>query len=114
MIVVVILGLIAGAVAVAVFPQDAKAKARMAHVSAAALRSAADAWRSEHGAASCPTPTQLQEEKLVDRGSHLEDPWGTPFKIVCNQEETSVVSLGPDRKEGADDIVEPPMVAARE
>ncbi len=79
MIVVVILGMIASAVALAVFPQDAKAKIRMAHVSGAAMRHAADVWRSEHGTARCPTPAPLVAGKLLDRGSRLGDPWGTPY-----------------------------------
>jgi general secretion pathway protein G len=114
MIVVVILGLIAGAVAMAVFPQSAKAKVQLTHANAAALRRAADVWRSEHSDGACPTPAQLVSDKVVDRGTKLDDPWGSPFKIICNADETSVASLGPDAKESDDDIVEPPMIARRE
>jgi general secretion pathway protein G len=113
MIVVVILGLIAAAVAVAVFPQDLKAEITMTHTNARTIRNQADAWRTEHGAEACPTPDRLVADKLLDRGSKTVDPWGTPFRILCHDDETTVVSLGPDRKESEDDIVEPEAVAMR-
>jgi general secretion pathway protein G len=114
MIVVVIIGLIATAVAMAVFPQQMKAKIEMTRANAATIRHAADAWRSEHRAGECPSVAELRDSKVLDRGTRLEDPWGTPFKIVCQDDETSVVSLGPDGKESSDDIIDPPMVASRE
>jgi hypothetical protein len=43
-----------------VFPQDRKARIGMTHANASSLRSAANAWRAEHGAGSCPTPRQLR------------------------------------------------------
>jgi general secretion pathway protein G len=114
MIVVVILGLIASAVAFAVFPIGERSRVQLTHTSAASLRRAADAWRSEHTGEGCPTPERLRDDKFVDRGSKLADPWGTPLQIVCEGDETTVISLGPDRKKSDDDIVEPAPVATRE
>jgi general secretion pathway protein G len=112
MIVVVILGLIAGGVAVAVFPQFLKAQIRTTRIDARAMRTQASAWRSEHtDDPSCPTPQVLRDAQLLDSGSKLTDAWGTPFQIVCKETQTIVISLGPDKKESADDLVEPEPVA---
>ncbi len=111
MIVVVILGIIAGGVALAVFPQLAKAKIAMTRTNAKTMRSAASIWRSEHTEGACPVPAQLRDAELLDTGSKLADEWGTPFQIACHETQTVVISLGPDRKESPDDIVEPEPVA---
>lgn len=108
MIVVVILGLIAGGVAAAVLPQHIKAQILTTHTNAKAIRQAAAAWRSEHTAEPCPTPTTLRDDKIIDTGAKLTDPWDTPYKIECRDDETVVISRGPDKRESDDDIVEPP------
>jgi general secretion pathway protein G len=114
MIVVVILGMIASAVALAVFPQHLKAQIRMTRIAASTMRTAAAAWRMENGAGACPTPERLRDDQFIDRGSKLTDAWDTPFKIACRETETVVISLGPDRKESEDDLIEPEAVAMRE
>jgi general secretion pathway protein G len=110
MVVVVILGLVSGAVALAVFPQLLKAKIRTTRMNARVIRNAANAWRSEHAGDECPTPSMLRDAELVDEGK-LTDAWETPYRIVCKDTHTVVISLGPDRKEGEDDLVEPEPVA---
>ena len=114
MIVVVILGLIASAIALGLFPIHEKAQKRMAHIAASTLRMAASAWRMENPGDVCPTPELLRAAQLIDPGSKLSDPWGTPYRVVCRGNETIAMSLGPDRKESDDDIVEPEPIAMRE
>ena len=114
MVVVVILGLIASAVAIALFPEHRRAQIRMTHVSAATMRTAASAWRMEIGGDACPTPETLRADQRIDSASKLTDAWGTPYRIVCRGNETIVISLGPDKKESDDDVVEPEPVALRE
>ncbi|MGO8993609.1 MAG: prepilin-type N-terminal cleavage/methylation domain-containing protein [Polyangiaceae bacterium] len=111
MIVVVILGMIASAVALAVFPQHLKAQIRMTRIAAKTLRSAASVWRMENGSELCPTPERLREDQYIDTGSKLTDAWDTPYRIECRDRETVVKSLGPDRKESEDDLVEPEPIA---
>jgi general secretion pathway protein G len=112
MVVVTILGLLAGAVAVAVFPKYRQAQITTTHTNAIALRSYVNMWRMSHpDDGTCPTLAQLRSSETVDDASRLKDPWGTPFKIVCHENQTTVISLGPDAKESADDIVEPDPVA---
>jgi general secretion pathway protein G len=105
MIVVVILGLIAGGVAVAVLPKLKKAQIDTTTTSARTLRQAAEQWRAEHASDQCPTPQMLMQEKAIDSASKITDAWDSPFKIICEDNETIVTSAGPDKKEGtADDI----------
>jgi general secretion pathway protein G len=112
MVVVTILGLLAGGIAVAVFPKYRQAQIETTHSSALTLRNAVNLWRSDHpDDGTCPTLAQLRSSQSVDDASRLKDPWGTPFKIVCRENQTIVISLGPDTKESADDIVEPDPVA---
>jgi general secretion pathway protein G len=111
MIVVVILGLIAGAVALNVFKQNAKAQITMSSTGAKTLRSAALMWRTENPGAECPTPERLVEAQLLDSSSKLSDAWNTPYQITCEDSETVVRSLGPDRKESEDDLVVPQSAA---
>lgn len=111
MIVVVILGLIAGGVAVAVLPKLKEAQIKTTRTSALELRRAAETWRSMHGD-DCPTPEILRTDKAIDTASKLTDAWDDPFKITCDADETTVSSYGPDKKEGtADDIHVPDLVA---
>jgi general secretion pathway protein G len=109
MIVVVILGLIAGGVAVAVLPKLGQAQKDTTRTSAMELRRAAESWRANH-ATDCPTPRKLQEDKSIDTASKITDAWDSEFKIICEEDETIVVSYGPDKKEGtADDIRVPEL-----
>ena len=48
---------------------------------------------------------QLRAEKELSATSKITDPWDTPYQIRCAEDETYVLSYGPDKKEGtADDI----------
>jgi general secretion pathway protein G len=108
MIVVVILGLIAGGVAVAVFPKFTEAQTKTTKTSAMELRRATETWRATHASDQCPTLDDLKKDKAVDSASKLSDAWDSPFKIVCQDDETVVISFGHDKKEGTpDDIVVP-------
>ena len=105
MIVVVILGLIASGVAVAVFPRFKEAQVKTTKTSAMELRRATEMWRGMHASDVCPSIDQLRSDKAIDTAAKASDAWDTPFKIQCEDDETIVVSNGPDKKEGtADDI----------
>jgi hypothetical protein len=72
-----------------------------------ALHAVAEAWRTEHPG-ECLTVQRLKDEHEIAQSSSVNDAWGTPFKIVCDDEETRIISFGPDRREGTpDDIVAP-------
>ena len=108
LIVVVILAMIAGGVAFFALPQFNKAKVNTAEGAARVIRQAASQWQATNNETSCPTMSQLVQDKLLDPGQNTADPWGQPFSITCGDEDVMVVSGGPDKKKGTkDDIVIP-------
>lgn len=109
MIVVVIMGLIATGVAVAVFPKLSQAKIETTRNNAIELRRAAEQWRGLQGGDKCPTPQLLIQDKAIDSASKITDAWDQPFKVMCEEEETIVLSMGPDKKEGTGDDIRVPM-----
>ena len=113
MIVVVILGMIAGGVAVAVFPKLKKAQIDTTTTSARALRSVAETWRSEHASDQCPTPQVLLNDHAIDSASKITDAWDDPFTITCQEDETIVSSAGPDKKENTQDDIRVPAAPAQ-
>ena len=108
LIVVAILAMIAGGVAFFALPQFNKAKVNTAEGAARVIRQAASQWQATNIETSCPTMSQLVQDKLLDPGQNTADPWGQPFSITCGDEDVMVVSGGPDKKKGTkDDIVIP-------
>jgi general secretion pathway protein G len=106
LIVLAIIGLIAGGVAAVAVPQFNKAKLKQAKNDCLTIHQPAEHWKSEHGA-DCPTVAKLQEEKVLNKSAGT-DPWGKAYLIKCEGEDVRVVSSGPDGKEGsADDIMIP-------
>ena len=108
MIVVVILGLIAGGVAIAVLPKMREAQVKTTRTSATTLRQAAERWRTDHASDQCPTAQMLLQEKAIDTASKITDAWDVPFKIACEEDETIVSSAGPDKKDGTQDDIRVP------
>ncbi|MBX3233666.1 MAG: prepilin-type N-terminal cleavage/methylation domain-containing protein [Labilithrix sp.] len=104
LIVLAIVGLIAGGVAVVAIPKYAEAQKKQAKNDVLAIHPVAEKYRVDHPG-SCVTVEQLKAEKELSPGSKITDPWDTPYKINCADDETYVLSAGPDKKEGtADDI----------
>jgi general secretion pathway protein G len=63
------------------------------------------------GFTGCPTVQQVLDLNVEPLKSELRkettgiDPWGTPYRIQCDQDQVLVFSLGPDKRAGtADDI----------
>jgi len=107
LIVLAIIGLIAGGVAVVAIPKYAEAQKKQAKNDVLAIHPVAEKYRVDHSASagSCVTAEQLKAEKELSPGSKITDPWDTPYAIRCAEDETFVISFGPDKKEGtADDI----------
>lgn len=104
LIVLAIVGLIAGGIAVYAVPKFQKAQVDNTRNSAKALHAVAEAWRANHGN-DCPTPQRLKDEKELAASSEINDAWGMPYKIQCDDDSTTVVSSGPDKKEGSQDDI---------
>ena len=48
-----------------------------------------------------------------DSAGDTEDPWGQPYNIICDGDDITVTSPGPDKKEGTeDDIVVGPAATS--
>jgi general secretion pathway protein G len=113
LIVVAILAMVAGGVAFFALPQFNKAKVSTAESAARVIRQAASSWQATNNETSCPTISQLIQDKLLDSGQNTSDPWGQGFTITCTEDEVIVVSNGPDKKKGTkDDVVVPKQSAA--
>lgn len=105
LIVLAIVGLIAGGVAVVAVPKYAEAQKKQAQTDARTIHPAAEKYRVDHPGEQCPTVELLREKKELSQASKITDPWDTPYKILCGDEDVAVMSFGPDKKENtADDI----------
>lgn len=112
LIVLAIVGLIAGGVAVVAVPKYQESQKNQAKIDARTIHPVAEKWRVDHPGQTCPTVEQLRAEKELSAASKITDPWDTPYKIVCNEEDVAVLSLGPDKKEGSADDIRIPEAAA--
>jgi general secretion pathway protein G len=104
MIVVVIMGMIAAAAGLAIMDAKRQADLRLAATDVKNLVSVVEAYQITYRG-TCPTLAQLEESRLLRRGSNTEDPWGHPYEMVCDSDDVNVRSAGPDGERGsADDI----------
>jgi hypothetical protein len=73
----------------------------------AELHATAERWRAAHPSESsdCPTLASLEQDKQYDV-------WGGRFRIVCDHDETIILSDGPDRREGTEDDLRYPSATA--
>ena len=114
LIVLAIVGLIAGGVAVVAVPKYQESQKSQAKNDARTIHPAAEKYRADHPSDSCPTIETLVQKKELSSATKTTDPWDSPYKIICGEDESlQVVSLGPDKKENtADDIRIPENAAA--
>ena len=115
LIVLAIVGLIAGGIAVYAIPKFQQAQKETTKQSAMALYGVAEAWRASPGHASdCPTVQLLKDQKEINATSKITDAWETTFKIQCDDDATTVISFGPDKKEGTADDIRVPEASKQE
>lgn len=110
LIVLAIIGLIAGGVAVVAIPKFAQAQKDTAKNDCRTIHPVAEKYRVDHPG-QCPTVEQLRAERELGATSKITDPWDTPYAIRCEEDETFVVSFGPDKKEGSADDIRVPDLA---
>jgi general secretion pathway protein G len=116
MIVVAIIAMVAGGVAVVAIPKMREAQVTQAETGARVIRSAVSQWQlAENEYGTCPTVSQLVDDKQLDSGQHTTDPCGQDYVVTCADDEVIVMSAGPDKKSGSkDDIVIPKGAAQSE
>ncbi|HVJ90518.1 MAG TPA: type II secretion system protein GspG [Labilithrix sp.] len=107
LIVLAIVGLIAGGVAVVAIPKYAESQKNQAKIDARTIHPIAEKYQVDHPG-QCPTVEQLRAEKELSAASKITDPWDTPYAIRCQDEEITVLSFGPDKKEGTNDDIRIP------
>lgn len=112
LIVLAIIGLIAGGVAAVAVPQLEKSRISQTKNNLIEIHKQAEMYRADHS--DCPTIGSLQRENLLSKTSDTKDPWGGAYKIVCD-DDLRVMSRGKDGKEGTDDdLWMPPAQAAED
>jgi general secretion pathway protein G len=100
LIVVAIMSVIAGMATVAAWPELKKAKIRVAATGAGAVREAATMYRELDMAgdtSACPTMDDLVAAKKID-AKKSADPWGTRYRVSCEDSDLHGISAGQDRK----------------
>ncbi len=112
LIVVAIIAMVAGGVAVLAIPKFREAQVTSTKTAARVIRTAVQQWQMTNGD-TCPTVSQLIQDKQLDPGQNTDDPWGQAFVISCGEDVVTVSSYGPDKKQGTkDDITVPEGAAA--
>jgi general secretion pathway protein G len=105
LIVVAIIAMVSAGVAVFALPKFKEAQKKTAETGARVIRSAIQDWQRVNNESSCPTMSQLVQEKHIDSAANTDDPWNQPYTLQCTDDEVIVTSSGPDKKKGtADDI----------
>lgn len=112
LIVVAILAMVAGGVAVFALPRFQDAQKKTAEAGARTIRMAVQQWQAANNETSCPTISQLIQDKQLDTGQNTNDPWGQAYSLSCTEDEVTVVSSGADKKKGTKDDISIPKAAA--
>jgi general secretion pathway protein G len=111
LIVLAIVGLIAGGVAVVAVPKYQESQKNQAKIDARTIHPVAEKYKVDHPGV-CPTVEQLRAEKELSAASKVTDPWDSPYKIICGDEDIMVLSFGPDKKENTNDDIRIPEALA--
>ena len=113
MIVVAILAMVAGGVAVFAIPKYRDTQKETAKTAARTIRLAVQSRVLKSTDSGCPTTAQLVASKDLDPGQQTADPWGEDYVITCGDDgDVTVLSKGPDKKQGTKDDIQVPEGAA--
>jgi len=107
-IVITIIGVLTAAISIGVLKAKKTADVGAAKTACNTVRSATITWKAAHPSEECPTVAQLKQNKDLDTGFSMKDPWGGLYSLSCDSEEITCTSPGPDRKEGTDDDIRVP------
>lgn len=113
LIVLAIVGLIAGSVAAFAVPKFKAASIDTTRQAEMQAQPIADKWHSEHPD-ECPTVEKLKNLRELSPSFNSNDAWGKPFKFDCSGEDVVMISSGPDGKEGTEDDIRVPAPQKKE
>src|SRR5690606_40268359 len=88
--VVAILAMGAGGVAAFALPKFREAQRQQAETGARIVRTAIQQWQAANNESTCPTISQLVQEKHLDPGQSTNDPWGQPYVLGCSDDDVQV------------------------
>jgi general secretion pathway protein G len=108
LIVVAIIAMVASGVAVFALPRYKEAQIKSAETGARVIRGAIQNWQRINNESTCPTVSQLVQEKQLDSASNTADPWGEQYQLACTDDDVVVGSNGPDKKKGTPDDIRVP------
>ena len=108
LIVVAIIAMVASGVAVFAFPKYKEAQVKTAETGARVIRSAVQDWQRVNNESTCPTMSQLVQEKHIDSAANTADPWNEAYILTCTDDDVIVMSKGPDKKKGTPDDIRVP------
>jgi general secretion pathway protein G len=111
LIVVAIIAMVAGGVTVFALPKYREAQKTSAETGARVIRTAVQQWQAANNEVTCPTISQLVQEKTLDPGANTNDPWGNSYMLTCTEDDVTVTSPGPDKKKGTKDDIRVPKAA---
>ncbi len=101
MVVLVILGLVAGAITVAVIPQLREAEMRKARLDIKKLEGALDLYKIEERG--YPDSLGALAPKFVKEVTR--DPWGQDYVYMKTGDGFEIISYGPDKSQGGGDDI---------
>jgi general secretion pathway protein G len=103
MAVLVIMGLVATMVGIAILPRIKDARIKATRTDAQSIAGAATMYMTDNEG--CPTVEQLVEAKILDKNKKTKDAWGNDFLIECDQDGPVAKSAGPDGQMGTEDDI---------
>lgn len=112
LIVVAIIAMVASGVAVFALPKFKEAQIKSAETGARVIRGAIQNWQRINNESTCPSMSQLIQEKELDSATNTADPWQQPYILSCTDDDVIVASAGPDKKKGTPDDIRVPKNAA--
>ncbi|MFO0618061.1 MAG: prepilin-type N-terminal cleavage/methylation domain-containing protein [Polyangiaceae bacterium] len=105
LVVLAIITTVSAIIGFAVLPKLARAKLDAAQQSAKTIREAAERAMEMGDAEGCPTVKTLLAGKEI-KADATDDPWGTEFRIVCEEGgDVHVYSNGKDKQENTKDDI---------
>ncbi|MCA9643046.1 MAG: type II secretion system protein [Myxococcales bacterium] len=110
LITVVIVAMLSAAVAVGVSHYMDSSNKNLTETNGRTLMQMAEGYRVTENSDTCPTVDEMQEQRVISRGSKTTDAWGKPFRIHCEGDEVVVISAGKDKVFGTDDDIKVPPV----
>jgi general secretion pathway protein G len=106
---IAIIAMISAALTVGIVATKKKSDIKLCTSNAQTIRMAVKSWWMDHDSGTCPNLKMLVADGALDRGKVDLDAWGQPWRVKCDENDVTIISLGPDKTaDTEDDIRVPP------